>query len=102
MAQLHTPRVTLLSFEGWPNLTVADERLCHLVDEHGFTVEQRKTDTPEDAERVGVRGSPTILVDGVGPFAVGDEPVGLSCRVYVTKDGPQGSPTLAQLRPVLA
>ena len=42
-----------------------------------------------------------MLVDGRDPFAEGDEPAGLACRTYVTEDGVQGSPTLAQLRAVL-
>lgn len=58
-------------------------------------------DTLEAAQRVGFRGSPTILVDGRDPFASGDEPVGLSCRVYATPDGPAGAPTTDQLREVL-
>jgi len=37
-------------------------------------------------------------VDGVDIFADADAPVGLSCRVYQTPDGPAGSPTLEQLR----
>jgi hypothetical protein len=58
-------------------------------------------DSPETAEAIGFRGSPSILVDGIDPFARGDEPVGLSCRIYQTPAGPAGSPTLEQLRAVL-
>jgi hypothetical protein len=58
--------------------------------------------TPDEAEAVGFRGSPTILVDGHDPFDRGDEPVGLSCRVYQTPDEPAGAPTIAQLRAVLS
>ncbi len=35
-------------------------------------------------------------------FAGSDAPVGLSCRIYQTPDGPAGSPTLDQLRAALA
>ena len=94
-------QVTLLYFDGCPNWQVADQRLRRLADEHGLTVDYRKVDTPEEAERVGFAGSPTVLVDGVDPFATGDEPAGLACRVYVTEDGPQGSPSLDQLRAAL-
>jgi len=54
------------------------------------------------AERIGFRGSPTILVDGRDPFATGIEPIGMSCRVFRTEQGAQGAPTEAQLRKVLA
>lgn len=96
------PQVTLLYFDGCPNWRVADERLRQLADEHGFTLEYRKVETPEEAERLGFAGSPTVLVDGIDPFATGDEPTGLACRVYATEDGPQGAPTLDQLRSVIA
>lgn len=93
--------VTVLYFEGCPNWRTADTRLRALANELGFTVDRRVVDTPEEAQRVGFRGSPTILVEGRDPFASGDEPVGLSCRVYDTPDGPAGAPTVAQFRDVL-
>ena len=94
--------VTLLYFDGCPNWRVADARLTALADELGFTLDHRKVETPEDAERLRFRGSPTVLVDGVDPFAAGAEHVGLSCRVYQTPDGLAGVPTEAQLRDALA
>ena len=96
------PQVTLVYFDGCPNWQVAEQRLQQLAGEYRFTVERRRVDTPEQAEREGFRGSPTVLVDGVDPFATGDEPVGLACRVYPTDQGLQGAPTLDQLRTVLA
>jgi hypothetical protein len=57
--------------------------------------------TPGDAERLGFRGSPTLLLDGGDPFADDDAPVGLSCRVFRTPDGLRGLPTVDQLVAVL-
>lgn len=94
--------VTLRYFDGCPNWEAADRRLRSLADEHGFTVVHERVETPEEAERLGFVGSPTVLVDGVDPFATGEEPTGLACRVYATPEGPQGSPTLEQLRNALA
>ena len=94
--------VTLLYFDGCPNWQTTDRRLASLADELGFDLDRRTVDTPEDAERLGFRGSPTVLVDGRDPFASGDEPVGLSCRVYQTPDGLAGAPTVEQLREALA
>lgn len=93
--------VELLYFEGCPHWKTADDRLRTLTADGSFAVEQRVVTTPEDAERVGFRGSPTILVDGSDPFARDDDPTGLACRVFQTPDGPAGSPTLAQLRAVV-
>ncbi len=93
--------VTLLYFEGCPNWTVADARLTALSDELEVTVERLLVETPEEAEAAGFRGSPTILVEGRDPFATGDEPAGLACRIYQTPEGPQGAPTVEQLRAAL-
>lgn len=93
--------VTLLYFNGCPSWQVADERLRALAAELGFSYTRRIVDTPEEAERSRFRGSPSILVDGRDAFAAGDEPVGLSCRVYQTPEGPAGAPTLEQLRAAL-
>lgn len=94
--------VTLLYFDGCPNWQTADERLTALADEFGFSLTRRTVSTPEAAEELGFRGSPTILVDGRDVFAEGHEPVGLSCRIYQTPDGPAGAPTVQQLRTLLA
>lgn len=90
--------VTLLYFDGCPSWRNADQHLQTLADELGFELRYQKVDTPEAAEQWSFRGSPTILVDGRDVFAQGDEPVGLSCRVYMTPQGPSGVPTLDQLR----
>ena len=95
-------KVTLLYFEGCSNWEVADERLRQLAGEYGLTLARRRVDTPEQAEREGFSGSPTVLVDGVDPFATGDQPSGLACRIYADEEGPQGAPSLEQLRAVLA
>lgn len=94
--------VTLRYFDGCPNWEVTDRRLRSLEHELGFTLGHEKVETPEEAERLGFAGSPTVLVEGVDPFATGDEPTGLTCRVYATLEGPQGAPTLEQLRDMLA
>ncbi len=95
-------QVTLQYFDGCPNWRIAEERLVRLADEYGFPLHRQRIDTPEQAERVGFGGSPTILVDGRDPFAAGGPaPTGLTCRVYPTPEGPQGAPTEDQLRAAL-
>lgn len=90
--------VTLLYFDGCPNWETTDQHLRVLAGELGFSVDRRKVETAEEAERVGFRGSPTVLVDGRDPFAEGVEPIGLSCRIYQTPEGPAGAPSIEQLR----
>lgn len=92
--------VRLLYFDGCPNWTVAEERLRAALARVGLdreSIQRVPVDTPEDAERLGFIGSPTILLDGRDPFATGAEQPGLACRVFSTPDGLAGAPTLAQL-----
>lgn len=94
--------VVLQYFNDCPNWRQAAAHLDALTDEfRELVVTLRPVETAEEAERVGFRGSPSILVDGVDPFGPDDAPVGLSCRVFLTPDGPAGSPTIAQLRDAL-
>lgn len=47
----------------------------------------REVPTEEAAERDRFVGSPTIRIDGVDIQDPGDEPLGLTCRVYRLRDG---------------
>lgn len=95
-------RVTLQYFNGCPNWTETEAHIETLRSE-GFdlTFDRQLIETPEAAQQQAFRGSPTVLVDGVDPFADPDAPVGLSCRVYATETGYAGSPSLDQLRAAL-
>lgn len=95
--------IALLYFDGCPNWKLADERLAAIAAERsGATVTRHLVETVDEAERLGFRGSPSILVNGVDVFADDDDGVGLSCRVYRTPDGLAGAPTLEQLQQVLS
>jgi hypothetical protein len=90
--------VTLLSFDDCPNWRRAADLIERLAREHqDVTVSYRIVNTDSDAQQLGFVGSPTILIDGVDPWATSDAPVGLSCRIFATPDGPKGSPTWEQL-----
>ena len=95
-------QLELLYFPDCPHWRVADERLRDVANRLGLSVEYRLVTTSDEADRVSFRGSPTILIDGVDPFAVGDEPIGLSCRIYPTPGGYAGSPTTEQIAAALA
>ncbi len=91
--------ITLLYFDGCPNWKTADQRLVAIAaDVPDLTIARRRIESPEDAERVGFHGSPSILVDGVDAFAEPGAGVGMACRVYSTPEGPAGAPTVSQLR----
>lgn len=98
-------KVTIQYFDGCPHWKLADERVRKVLKSlstYDVQLEYQLIDSPKTAERVGFRGSPTILVDGRDPFVTGDEPIGMSCRVFRTDEGVQGSPTESQLRRLLS
>jgi hypothetical protein len=97
--------VTLMFFADCPNWQLADSRLRQALARAGrddVCIEHRQITTAEQAEAVGFRGSPTVLVDGHDPFADPDAPTGLSCRVVRTEAGLAGAPTVEQLLAVLS
>lgn len=91
-------KVTLLYFDGCPNWESTYRQLTELASEFEFALERQQVISSEEADRLTFRGSPTVLVDGRDPFAIGDEPVGLACRIYTTDAGLAGAPTERQLR----
>lgn len=96
-------KLQLLYFDGCPHWQVADARLRAALDEVGSTAEVERVlvTTPEEAEAWRFHGSPSVLVDGEDPFVEPGAPVGLSCRLYRTPAGVDGSPTVEQLVGVL-
>ena len=94
--------ITLLYFDDCPSWRVADEHLTTLTtSDPDIEIRRVIVDTPELAERHRFRGSPSIHVDGEDLFDDSDAPVGLSCRIYQTPDGPAGSPTRTQIEDAL-
>ena len=95
-------RVTLRYFDGCPHWRTIEADLRRLADE-GFAVdvELQRVETHEQAAQLGFTGSPSILVDGIDPFAAPGSSAGLACRVYPSPDGLRGSPTLDDLRAAL-
>ncbi len=54
-----------------------------------------------EAVQRGFVGSPTILLNGVDPFAVPSAPIVMGCRMYATPSGLAGTPTLSDVRQAL-
>lgn len=96
-------RIEILYVPNCPNLTAARSRLELALEAAGVraAVEEIEVASFEDAERLGMRGSPTIRVDGVDPFAGGGD-VSISCRLYRGAGAPEGSPTIDDLVAVLS
>ena len=96
-------RIDILYVPGCPNLVAARTRVHEALRDVGSCalVEEVEILNQDDARRLGMHGSPTILVDGHDPFRLADEP-SLACRLYRTGGVVEGSPTVAELAEVLS
>ena len=96
--------IELRYFDDCPNWQETRTSVLNVLDELGLeaTVTTRLVETHDEAIALGFQGSPTIIVDGVDPFAVPDAPIGLACRIYRTETGMAGFPSSDQLKAVLA
>ena len=84
-----------------PNLLPLLERLAEVTD---LPVSTHVIESEADAARFGMAGSPTLLVDGIDPFAAaGGCECGLACRLYRDDAGRIiSAPSVEQLRVALA
>jgi ketosteroid isomerase-like protein len=91
-----SPKVELLWWRGCPSWDRTLAELREVMREVGLdpdSVEVREVGSEESAERERFVGSPTIRIDGADLRPPGpDEPVGLTCRIYLLRDG-RVSPT---------
>lgn len=96
--------VTVLAIPDCPGAALLDDRLkiaaAGLPD---FRVTRRVITDQDEAEKAGMRGSPTILIEGTDPFASPGQQPGLACRLYQQDDGSLApAPSAGQLHRALA
>ncbi|GHI02128.1 hypothetical protein AQI88_18260 [Streptomyces cellostaticus] len=95
-------RITVLAVPDCPNAPMAEERIARALDGQSADVERVEVSDQERAARLGMTGSPTVLIDGTDPFAVPGAPASVSCRLYCGPDGrADGAPSVADLRRAL-
>jgi hypothetical protein len=95
--------VTVVAVPDCPNMPVLRARLDEVMAGHpNLRLIERTVWEEADAVRFGMRGSPTVLVNGIDPFAEADMPVSVSCRIYRDEAGRvTGAPTVEMLRRAL-
>lgn len=93
----------VLTVPDCPNGPLLEERLAEVLTGRGrLPVTRRVISDEAEAARWGMRGSPTLLIDGVDPFADSSAPASVSCRMYRGPDGRlEGAPSVAALRQAL-
>jgi hypothetical protein len=95
--------LTVLEVPDCPSAPLMAERVAGLITGRpGVTLTRRVVTDEAEAARLGMRGSPTLLIDGTDPFPVPGAPPGLSCRLYPTADGRlTRAPSVTELRAAL-
>ena len=86
----------VLSAPGCPNVPVLERRLAEALAGRPAVAVRRMIADAGEAARCGMRGSPTLLVNGHDPFAVPEMVPALACRMYEGEGGQQqpGQPGL--------
>ncbi|MFF0540563.1 organomercurial lyase [Streptomyces coelicoflavus] len=96
-------KITVLTVADCPNAQPALERVTAVLDGREAQVELVEVADEAEAARLGMFGSPTILIDGTDPFAQPGASPSLSCRLYRDADGTvSGVPDEAALHQALA
>src|ERR1039457_2427992 len=92
--------LTVLAVPDYPNVVLLEERLAQVLEgRRDVTVSRQVIADQDEAARRGMHGSPTILVDGIDPFAEPGQPASVSCRLCRDGGGQvDGAPSVRQLR----
>jgi hypothetical protein len=93
-------QLELLTVPDCPNRSTALDRLHEALTAVGAaepTVTERVIGDLAAATAAGMHGSPTVLIDGDDPFDADGTAASLSCRLYRTRTGLEGSPSVDQL-----
>jgi Alkylmercury lyase len=93
-------RLTVLAVPGCPNATLLEQRLAEVLrGRSDITVSRHEVADQDQAVRLGMYGSPALLIDGIDPFAGPGQTASASCRLYRDETGSTGgAPSARQLR----
>ena len=95
--------LTLLTVPACPNAAAFEERLAAALAGRPGVVHRREVRDERAAAQAGMYGSPTLLINGVDPFALPGQAPSLSCRLYRDAAGRLApAPSVEALRQALA
>jgi hypothetical protein len=91
--------LTVLAVPSCPNAELLEQRLTQvLAGRADVTVSRHEISDQDQAARMGMHGSPTLLIDGIDPFAQAGQHASVSCRLYRDHRGrSNGAPSVRQL-----
>lgn len=92
----------VLSVPGCPGVPLLEQRLAEALAGRPAVRVWRVIASADEAARCGMRGSPTLLVNGHDPFAIPGTVPALACRIYQGEGGRlEGVPSVQALRRAL-
>jgi Alkylmercury lyase len=92
--------LTVLAVPDCPNVKLLEKHLMQALEgRDDVTVSRHEIADQDQAARRGMNGSPTLLVDGIDPFAGPGQQASVSCRLFRDSRGnADGAPSVRQLR----
>ncbi|MCX4431163.1 MULTISPECIES: thioredoxin family protein [Streptomyces] len=95
-------RITVLTVPDCPNAPLVQERIRAALAGRAAEVKAVEVRDAAEAARWGMTGSPTVLIDGIDPFAQAGMGPSVSCRIYRHAGGTaDGAPSVENLRQAL-
>lgn len=94
-------KLLILHVPDCPSMVLLRQRLDEAMTDAVAEVEvtEQVVDDADQAAALGMTGSPTLLVDGIDPFAEPGAEPSMSCRLYRDGQGAMsGAPPVAALR----
>ena len=90
--------IDILTVPDCPHAQGAKVRLMEALNAAGTPahIRERIVASTEEAEALGMRGSPTFLFDGLDPFPSSDDMGSMSCRLYALDTSLDGIPSVDQ------
>lgn len=97
--EVMTVELTVLTVPGCPNGPALLEALAEVRAKiPGAQLVSHVVQDEAEAIRLGMHGSPTLLIDGTDPFAAPGTPASVSCRIYRDETGQaRGAPPIEAL-----
>jgi hypothetical protein len=83
--------ILVLTVPNCPNAPLAEQRLARALEGRTRAMVKRLLiEDMAEAERYGMRGSPTLLINGDDPFSDPSEPTSVSCKFSPAGKGQRG------------
>lgn len=95
-------QIVILTVPNCPSARTVLDRVREALAGRPARLELHEVHDQSEAERWGMSGSPTVLINGADPFGASSGGPSVSCRLYPGSDGVGGAPTVSDLQAAIA